>query len=91
MRTSTSSAARRLTAWTSGASQPTDRAPGGWPIRNGLPAAGTTPRAADRTAIAEDRIPPSLMSDTLHLNAAGYTAIGVRLAAVITLKGWFTL
>jgi lysophospholipase L1-like esterase len=57
-------------------------------IDYGLAAAGITPTAADTTAIAEDRIPASLMSDTLHLTAAGYTAVGHRIAAIITEKSW---
>lgn len=63
----------------------------GWLIRNGLAAAGITPTAADTTAISEDRIPPSLMSDALHLKDIAYRACGERLAAVTTTKGWYTL
>jgi hypothetical protein len=61
----------------------------GWMIRNGLDAAGKTPTSADLTAISEDRIPPSLMSDVLHLNADGYRIVGQRLAALTTSKGWY--
>ncbi|WP_166390337.1 SGNH/GDSL hydrolase family protein [Nocardioides ochotonae] len=59
-----------------------------WIIAHGLEAAGITPTAADTTAVAEDRIPPSLMADNLHLNASGYQALGAKLANIITRKGW---
>jgi hypothetical protein len=36
-------------------------------IDQGLSLLGITPTAADTTAISEDRIPPSLMADTVHL------------------------
>ena len=61
-----------------------------WLNTQALEAAGITPTAADVTALAEDRPPPSLMSDNLHLNAAGYTALGNRLATIIRRKGWLT-
>lgn len=60
----------------------------GWLIANGLAAAGISATAGDTTAISEDRIPPSLMSDNLHLNAAGYTVTGNYIASIITAKGW---
>lgn len=62
----------------------------GYMIRNGLADAGISATAADTTAISEDRIPPSLMSDAIHLNAAGYTVVGKRLAALTAAKGWYT-
>lgn len=42
----------------------------------GLDDAGITPTAADLEAIVAGTIPPSLMADEVHLNAAGYTIIG---------------
>jgi len=59
-----------------------------WIINSGLAAAGITPTAADTTAISEDRIPPSLMVDNLHLTGTGYTIIGTYLASVIRAKGY---
>lgn len=40
-------------------------------IDRGLSVAGITPTTADTTAINEDRVPPSLMADSIHLNDAG--------------------
>lgn len=61
----------------------------GWLITNGLTAAGLSPTSDDTTAIAEDRVPPSLLAvDGLHFNADGYKAIAVAVAAKITEKGW---
>lgn len=60
----------------------------GWMIRNGLAAAGLTPTAEDLAAIAEDRLPPALMYDAVHLTALGRTVEARRLAQVITDKGW---
>ncbi|KJF21972.1 hypothetical protein C7T36_18490 [Rhodococcus sp. AD45-ID] len=57
-------------------------------IDNGLTDAGLTPTTDDTTAIAEDRIPPSLHSDPIHFTTAGYTAVGNCIAAAITSKGW---
>lgn len=42
----------------------------------GLDDAGITPTSSDLTAINNGNIPPSLMSDSTHLNTAGYTIIG---------------
>lgn len=61
----------------------------GWLIRHGLTTAGITPTAGDATAISEDRIPPSLMSDVHHLNTAGYAAVASRIATLTTSKGWY--
>lgn len=43
-------------------------------IREGLGLAGLVGTATDMTAINEDRIPPSLLDDGLHFNAAGRLA-----------------
>lgn len=59
----------------------------GWIIRNGLSEAGISPTAADTLAISEDRIPPSLMHDGTHLNVAGRTIEGKRLAQILKTKG----
>lgn len=40
-------------------------------IDRGLTAAGISPTSGDTTAIADDRIPPSLMFDDIHLNDTG--------------------
>lgn len=44
-------------------------------VQNGLADAGITPTAADSTAMATNTLPPSLTSDGLHLNAAGYAVV----------------
>lgn len=61
----------------------------GYIIRNGLAQASITPTAADNTAINEDRIPPSIMSDNIHLNGAGYIVAGNRIHEVTSSKGWY--
>lgn len=45
-------------------------------IRSGIQTAGLTPTAEDLTAIGKGAIPPALMADGLHPNAAGRLAIG---------------
>lgn len=62
----------------------------GWIIRNGLAVAGITPTSDDTTAMAEDRIPPSLMQDGTHLNKIGRRIEGNRLAEIMVERGWFT-
>lgn len=57
-------------------------------IKNGLDIVGVTPTAEDTTAIAEDRIPPSLMSDITHPNELGKTAIGRLVANEIKGRNW---
>lgn len=57
-------------------------------IDYGLTDAGITPTAGDLTAISEDRIPPSLMADSIHLNTQGQNSVGKKIAAVMTEKGW---
>jgi hypothetical protein len=58
-------------------------------IQNGLATAGITPTSDDLAAIALDRPPPSLMSDSIHPNTAGYGAQKVLFAAWLTSKGYF--
>lgn len=60
----------------------------GWLIRHGLAAAGLTPTAEDRAAIAEDCIPPSLMLDNTHLTALGRRIEAARIVELLTAKGW---
>lgn len=62
----------------------------GWLIRNGLAVMGITPTGGDTAAMAADCIPPSLMYDSTHLNVAGRTAEGIRLAQVLTARGWLS-
>lgn len=57
-------------------------------IQHGLDIAGLTPTAADLTAIAEDRIPPSLMRDTIHLNPIGRATLAVIDAIEIAGRNW---
>lgn len=44
-------------------------------IEYGLSDAGITPTVEDTTAISEDKIPPSLLYDTVHYNDKGYNII----------------
>lgn len=43
---------------------------------------------ADVTAFGQDRVPPSLQSDGLHLNNAGYAIVAQAVANFLTMKGW---
>jgi lysophospholipase L1-like esterase len=55
----------------------------------GLADAGITPTSDDLAAIANDVIPPSLLSpDLLHWNNAGYKILAQRVAALRSSKGW---
>ena len=49
-------------------------------MENGLTVAGITPTEQDETDIAAGTVPTSLRSDGVHLNAAGYKALGTMLA-----------
>tara|TARA_R110000868_G_scaffold391974_2_gene662442 strand:- start:314 stop:1324 length:1011 start_codon:yes stop_codon:yes gene_type:complete len=42
----------------------------------------------DVTAFSRDQVPPSLQSDGLHLNNAGYAVVAQAVANFITSKGW---
>lgn len=57
-------------------------------IRDGLAVAGITATDVDTTAIAEDRVPPSLLADTTHLNVAGRVAFARILANEILGRNW---
>ena len=52
-------------------------------IEYGLSDAGITPTSEDTTAISEDKIPPSLLYDTVHYNNKGYNII----ANLVTERG----
>lgn len=54
----------------------------------GLDLAGIAPTAQDETDIAKGTVPTSLRSDGIHLNAAGYTAVGKMLANKIRSLGY---
>ena len=54
----------------------------------GLTLMGITPTTQDETDIANGRIPTSLRSDSVHLNADGYTAVGKFLADKIRSLGY---
>lgn len=58
-----------------------------WLRDRALGAMGLTPDAADTAAIAEDRIPPRLMQDNLHITEAAGLALGRYIVTVITEKG----
>lgn len=57
-------------------------------IESGLTIAGITPTTQDETDIAEGKVPTSLKSDSVHLNASGYTAVGKLLANKIRSLGY---
>lgn len=59
-------------------------------VNYGLADAGITPTAQDTTDISGDCIPTSLhaTSDTIHLNAAGYTVVGNLVATRLAELGW---
>lgn len=57
-------------------------------IDNGLEIMKITPTGADLTAISEDRIPPSLLLDTLHLNVAGRKALAIIDAIELKARNW---
>lgn len=57
-------------------------------IKHGLSIMGIPPTPEDTTAIAEDRVPPSLMLDALHLNDAGRLALARIDANEILGRNW---
>lgn len=57
-------------------------------IESGLTIAGITPTSQDETDIAAGKVPTSLKSDSIHLNASGYTAVGKLLANKIRSLGY---
>lgn len=56
-------------------------------ISQGLALADVAPTAGDTTAIADDRIPDSLLADGLHFNDAGRTACAAILHDELTQRG----
>lgn len=54
----------------------------------GLNMCGITPTSDDETAMANGSVPPSLRTDSVHLNANGYTALGKMLASHIRSLGY---
>lgn len=58
-------------------------------IRNGLREAGITPTAADTAAIAQGKMPPSLLYDGTHFTQAGYDIIGRYVARRLKERGFF--
>ncbi|MDO5066920.1 MAG: hypothetical protein Q4D96_06540 [Propionibacteriaceae bacterium] len=61
-----------------------------WLREEALEAAGITPQPEDLAARAELRTPPSVMDrgDDVHFNTAVHAALGRRLAAELTARGW---
>ena len=57
-------------------------------VNYGLTINGLTPTSQDTTDIAEGTVPTSLRSDSVHMNAYGYTAIGKMLADKIRSLGY---
>jgi hypothetical protein len=58
-----------------------------WLRDHALKAMGLTPDAADIAAIAQDRIPPQLMQDNLHITEPAGQALGRYIVTVIGQKG----
>lgn len=59
-------------------------------IDYGLADAGITPTTQDQTDIANDTVPASLRSDSLHLNAAGHTIVAALIRNRLNELGWTT-
>lgn len=57
-------------------------------LEYGLADAEITPTAEDTAAIAAGNMPPSLLSDDTHFNAAGYTVIGKRVYRKLVELNW---
>ena len=57
-------------------------------IAHGLDIAGIAPTSEDTTAITQDRIPPSLMTDGTHLTGPGRLARAVLWHTEITARSW---
>lgn len=57
-------------------------------VENGLAITGTTATTQDNTDISNGTVPTSLRSDSVHLNAKGYTAVGKMLAQKIRSLGF---
>lgn len=60
-------------------------------INYGLQSMGITPTEQDKTDISENRVPTSLRSDNIHLNAKGYAYIAqIVYEKGIALKYWYS-
>lgn len=57
-------------------------------VKNGLAINGMTPTAQDQADISAGAVPSSLIDSGVHLNAAGYTAVGKLLADKIRALGY---
>jgi lysophospholipase L1-like esterase len=57
-------------------------------VKYGLVINGITPTSQDQTDIASGKVPTSLLSDEIHLNQYGYTALGIMVADKINGLGY---
>lgn len=57
-------------------------------VKFGLADAGITPTSQDIADMAEDTVPASLRSDSIHLTATGYTLVANFVARHIQARGW---
>jgi lysophospholipase L1-like esterase len=57
-------------------------------VRRALIRAYNSGNSADVTDVANDVVPTSLRSDTVHLTTAGYAVVAQQIFQFITLKGW---
>lgn len=57
-------------------------------VKWGLAIQSITPTQADQEAIANNRIPPSLMSDNIHFNSKGYTNVAIFVDDMIRCLNW---
>jgi len=57
-------------------------------VEQGMTIAGLTPTSQDQTDITAGTVPTSLRSDSVHLNASGYTALGKIVAEKIKSLGY---
>lgn len=55
----------------------------GYFLTDALSDAGITPTAADTAAIANDKVPPSLLADTVHFNATGFELVANKIYEVL--------
>lgn len=58
-------------------------------IENGLALAGLTPTTQDEEDISINKVPTSLLSDGIHFNSDGYSALGILVANRIKSYGIF--